>query len=142
MRQYAPDKTPYDLGDNAMLADYLYTLDASGQRTKMVETYWFDADNNPATPTVPKSTIYDWTYDNDSRLTNESLDSFDNAVDRTETFVMDLFGNCLKRTTDLASTPGVVDEVITYLYDLNDRLQSESLDSDSNCSVDKSRTYP
>ncbi len=141
MRQYAPDKTPYDLGDNAMLADYLYTLDASGQRTKMVETFWFDADNNPATPTVPKSTTYDWTYDNDSRLTSESIDSFDNAVDRTDSFVMDLFGNRQKRTTDLASTPGVVDAVIRYWYDSNDRLQSEAVDYSNDGQNQKTTTY-
>ncbi len=141
MRQYAPDKTPYDLGDNAMLADYLYTLDASGQRTKLVETFWFDPDNIPATPTVPKSTTYDWTYDNDHRLTSESIDGFDNAVDRTDTFVMDLFGNQLKRTTDLASTPGVVDEVIRYWYDSNDRLQSEAVDYGNDGQNEKTTTY-
>lgn len=59
----------------------------------MVETFWFDADNNPATPTVPKSTTHDCTYDNDNRLMSKSIDSFDSAVDRTDTFVMDLFGS-------------------------------------------------
>ncbi len=116
-----------------MLADYLYTLDVSGQRTRMVETFWFDADNNPATPTVPKSTTSDWTYYNDSRLTSES-------IDRTDSFVLDLFGNRLKRTTDLASTPDVVDEVSSYLYDVNDRLLSEFLDSRNNGLVDKTVT--
>ncbi|MFO0923957.1 MAG: hypothetical protein U0905_15870 [Pirellulales bacterium] len=132
MRHLGPDNTPYDLGDNPLRDEFKYTQNAVGLRTKMVETFWLDADNNASTPDVARTTTYDWIYDANNRLTQEMIDSFDDAVDRTDTFVMDLFGNRVKRTTNLASTPNVIDQVFTYLYDNNDRILSEQLDEGSN----------
>lgn len=78
----------------------------------MIEKFWLDADNNVNSPDVPKQNTYTWTYDANGKLLSEVLDSFDDAVDRTDTFVMDLFGNRCT-TTDKPSTAYVV-EVITY----------------------------
>ncbi|MEQ1828487.1 MAG: RHS repeat-associated core domain-containing protein [Pirellula sp.] len=139
IRQYGPDATPFDLGDNPQRADYQYTLQA-GKRTKLIETLWMDVDNNPSTPSLPKTTTYDWLYDDNGRLTQEIIDSFENALDRTDTFEMDLFGNRRKRTIDFVS-PQNIDEAIAYFYDGNDRLQSEQTDRGANGTVDKSTTY-
>jgi hypothetical protein len=76
---------------------------------------WLDADNNVNTPDVPKQNTYTWTFDANGILLTEVLDSFDDAADRTDSFVMDLFRNRRKRTTDKPST-AYRDEVITYLY--------------------------
>lgn len=141
MRHYAPDATPYDLGDNPKRAEFVYSYDASGQRKRMVEKFWMDADQNATTADTPQQTIYDWAYDADKRLFNETIDSFDNALDRTESLTLDLFGNRMKRTVNLASTPNSVDEVFAYRYDVNDRLLDELLDRDNNGTVDRQTTY-
>ncbi|MFN8738839.1 MAG: hypothetical protein ACK5YR_02860, partial [Pirellula sp.] len=62
------------------------------------------------------------------------------AADRTDTYVMDLFGNRRKRTTDKPST-AYVDEVITYLYNADDRITSELLDKQNNGTTDQTTTY-
>ncbi len=49
---------------------------------------------------------------------------------------MDLFGNRRKRTTDKPST-AFVDEVITYLYNADDRITSELLDKQNNGTTDQ-----
>ncbi len=53
---------------------------------------------------------------------------------------MDLFGNRRKRTTDKPST-AYVDEVITYLYNADDRITSELLDKQNNGTTDQTTTY-
>ena len=141
MRHYGPDATPFDLGDNPKRDEFVYTYDLSGQRTRMVERFWLNADQNATTPNTPQQTIYDWAYDADKRLVQETIDSFDNAVDRTELFTMDLFGNRLKRTVNLASTPSLVDEVFSYHYDSNDRILDERLDRGNDGSEDKRTTF-
>ncbi|MFO0942299.1 MAG: putative Ig domain-containing protein [Pirellulales bacterium] len=139
MRQYAPDRTPWDLGDNPKLAEYRYTT-VDGLRTQLVETFWLDDDNNAATANVPRTTTYDWFYDDNSRLTEERIDSFDESVDRKDTYIMDLFGNRLRKTTG-PLTGSAVDQVINYDFDGNDRLLSELLDNGGNGSIDKTTTY-
>ena len=96
MREYGPDSTPQDLGDNPKRSEFLYSLDVAGRRTSMIEKFWLDTDNNLATPDVPVQNVYTWTYDDSGRLLQEIVDSFDNTADRTDTFTMDLFGNRLK----------------------------------------------
>ena len=141
MRHYGPDATAYDLSDNPKRDEFVYTYNAIGERTRMVEKFWMNADQNAATPDTPQQTVYDWAYDADKRLYRETIDSFDNSVDRTESFVMDLFGNRRERTVNLASTPTLVDEVFSYHYDVNDRILDERLDRGNNGSVDKATTY-
>ncbi|MFN7875567.1 MAG: RHS repeat-associated core domain-containing protein [Pirellula sp.] len=53
---------------------------------------------------------------------------------------MDLFGNRRKRTTDKPST-AYVDEVITYLYNTDDRITTELLDKQNNGTTDQTTTY-
>lgn len=125
MRNYGPDSTPNNLSNNPLRSEFLYEMDLAGRRIQMREKFWLDEDNNPASAPVAKETVYDWFYDDNSRLTKEVIDSFDNTLDRTDTFTMDLFGNRLRKTSDLAATPGVIDEAIAYLFDSNDRLTSE-----------------
>ncbi len=141
MRQYGADATAYDLGDNPKRTEFVYTYDASGLRTRLIEKFWMNADQSATTPDTAQQTIYDWAYDADKRLVSETIGSFDNAVDRTESFTLDLFGNRLKRIVNLVATPNLVDEVFTYHYDGNDRILDELLDNGNNGSVDKTTTY-
>jgi len=101
------------LADNPKRSEFLYSLDATGRRTSMIEKFWLDADNNVNTPDVPKQNTYTWTYDANGKLLSEVPDSFDDSADRTDTFVMDLFGNRRKRTINKPST-AYVDEVIIF----------------------------
>lgn len=57
-------------------------------------------------------------------MTSENLDSSDNALDRTESFILDLFGNRIRKTLDLTGTSNDTTDI--YSYDSSDRLQSES----------------
>ncbi len=55
---------------------------------------------------------------------SEVLDSSDNTVDQTESCIMDLVGNRIRRTIDKPNTTNDVTDI--YAYDSNDRLQSEN----------------
>jgi hypothetical protein len=50
-------------------------------------------DNNPAKPSEARQTSYDLVFDAAGRLSSEKVDSWENAIDRTETFTLDLFRN-------------------------------------------------
>jgi RHS repeat-associated protein len=140
MTHYVPDATPEDLSNNDKLAEFDYTLRADGKRTCVTETYWLDADQNPATPATPHVNQIDWTYDEIGRLTDEVFNHFDNTLDQTEHFTYDLVGNRLALTKDKGNNASI-DDAITYSYDANDRLIDELLDSDNNGQTDQTTTY-
>ena len=82
-----------------------------------------------------------WDYDNADRLLSETIDSFDNAADQTESFLMDLVGNRLSRTLDKPST-AYVDQVFASTYDANDRLSTETRDNGINgVGIDQTTAY-
>ncbi|MBI1249378.1 tandem-95 repeat protein [bacterium] len=138
LTHYAPDATPDDLSDNDKLAEFDYTVRADGQRTSSTETYWLDQDQD-GTPEAHVTQI-DWTYDALGRLTEESIDHFDDQFDQTEWFTYDLVGNRTKKELD-NNFDGTIDEAIAYMYDANDRLQTEERDADNNGTVDQTTTY-
>ena len=74
-------------------------------------------------------------------MTSEAIDHFDAALDRIESFMMDLVGNRVRRTVDLASTPALVDQVFSSEYDANDRLLEETLGIGNDQTIDQSTTY-
>ena len=147
LTHYRPDEWVYDdsdltiLTDNLAVARYEYTVRADGKRTAVTETLGYDLDGE-FQPDVEETIEIDWFYDNLGRLIEEDYDSTNNALDFTADYVFDLVGNRLTKTVD-QGRDAVVDEVITYEYDLNDRLLTESLDSDvpQANGVDQTTTY-
>ncbi|MCY2984883.1 MAG: Ig-like domain-containing protein [Planctomycetota bacterium] len=122
MRHYQADANNADLTDNLLkdMFDYEYSLD--GKRTTSTET--FGGTGTGPTPSNPVLTNkYDWTYDNAGRLTGEQLDSSNNTLDQTESYLMDLVGNRVRRTIDKLGTAEDVTDI--YSFDASDRLVSE-----------------
>ncbi|MFN9434629.1 MAG: RHS repeat-associated core domain-containing protein, partial [Planctomycetota bacterium] len=118
--------------DNAVLASYDYTYRADGKRTGLNESF---------STTTARSNSYTWSYDNAGRLISEVLDSSDNSVDQTESYVYDLVGNRMRKEVDKPAT-AYVDSVFAYNYDANDRITSETLDNGVNgAGVDQTTTY-
>ncbi|MEH2058171.1 MAG: RHS repeat-associated core domain-containing protein [Nostoc sp.] len=92
-----------DSGGN-IISSYSYTLDAVGNRKKVVEN---------------TGRTVEYTYDNLDRLTQEQITDSTNG-NRTIDYTFDLVGNRLSRTD---SAEGLT----TYVYDGNNRLTSSSL---------------
>src|SRR5690606_38989382 len=105
---------------------------ADGRRIGATETFWIDS--------VASVNELDWTYDALGRLIEESLDSYDNALDYTTEYEYDLVGNRLTKTVDEGSNSSV-DEITEYDYDANDRLTTEEIDSNADSTVDQTTTY-
>ena len=116
MRQYVSDADNVDLTDNAIRAHYDYTYRADGKRTALSETFQLS-------PSGERTTDYAWAYDAAGRLTSETLDSSDNTLDQTESYILDLVGNRLRRTIDKPSTANDRTDVVTL--DTSDRLLTE-----------------
>ena len=140
MTDFGPDPSPNDLSNNPKLTEFDYSVRADGKRIAATETFWLDS--NGDTITEPHVNQLSWTYDNAGRMTDEVINHFDNALDQTEHFVYDLVGNRRTLTKDLVNN-GTTDEAITYLYDSNDRLNTESLDKDVSLAngVDQTTSY-
>ncbi|MFN6164524.1 MAG: RHS repeat-associated core domain-containing protein, partial [Planctomycetota bacterium] len=118
--------------DNAVLASYDYTYRADGKRTGLNESF---------STTTARSNSYTWSYDNAGRLISEVLDSSDNSVDQTESYVYDLVGNRMRKEVNKPAT-AYVDQIFAYNYDANDRITSETLDNGVNgAGVDQTTTY-
>ena len=118
--------------DNAVLASYDYTYRADGKRTGLNESF---------STTTARSNSYTWSYDNAGRLISEVLDSSDNSVDQTESYVYDLVGNRMRKEVNKPAT-AYVDQIFAYNYDANDRITSETLDNGVNgTGVDSTTTY-
>lgn len=126
---------------NNVLASFDYTVRADGKRTALVETIWFDANEDGVVdPGEQKTTTYDWTYDNVGRLADEVIDHWDDQFDQTEKFIYDLTGNRRELTRDKGNN-SITDAVITYDYDANDRLLEEALDDLTAANDDATTTY-
>jgi RHS repeat-associated protein len=138
--QYRSDSDNTNLSDNPKVAEFDYTVRPDGKRTGLTETFWLNG-GNPANPAVPETTTYTWAYDAAGRLSSETLVSFYHALDRTTNFTMDLVGNRVKESIDLASTPGVIDQVFSYTYDVNDRLLQLTLDNNNDGTIDQTTVY-
>jgi len=128
----------YTAGVDALLAEYAYDLRADGKRRGVSET---DSEGN--------TTRVDWAYDAIGRLIRESYDSHDNSLDFIADYLFDLSGNRVEKTlnTDPAfdtngnPTDTIADELVSYLYDANDRLLQESLDSNNDGTAEQTTTY-
>ena len=111
LTHYAPDATPGDLYDNAVLQRYEYTYHADGNKSGERFT---DGSSNVQT--------WAWLYDALGRLTREIHDNTDDSLDySTES---DLVGNRLWKNT-VKNGDGIADERIESEFDRNDRLLNE-----------------
>ncbi len=96
-----------------LLLGVAYTLDASGLRTGITETGQID-----------RQVAY--TYDGVKRLTNETVTQLGN--DRRTSWTYDRTGNRLTQTKSVGPASSPTGTATTaYVYDANDRLESETL---------------
>ena len=77
---------------------------------------------------VDRTTNYTWNYDQAGRLTSEGIDHWDNVFHQTESYIYDLVGNRLEKTTDKSGTTN--DQTTKYTFDTNDRLTNETRHND------------
>lgn len=123
MRHYQSDSNNAELTDNLLKEMFDYDYRDDGKRIGSTETF-----GGTGTGPVPVNPAlinrFDWTYDKAGRLTSEQLDSSDNSVDQTESYIMDLVGNRIRRTVDKPDTVNDLTDI--YAFDANDRLLSEN----------------
>ncbi len=122
MQHFQSDSNNADLTDNALKNMFDYSYRADGKRVGLVER--FDTSGSgirPGSSTLTNS--YTWAYDNAGRLVSEVLDSSDNSLDQTESFLMDLVGNRMRRTLDKPGTANDTTDI--YTYDASDRILNE-----------------
>ena len=105
---------------NETWALFEYELSADGKRTGANEDF-LDGSSSLV------SNSFTWVYDAAGRLVSEVLDSSDNTLDYTDTFTYDQPGNRLETTRDW-SDASKDDYSTTYVYDVNDRLLTETKD--------------
>ncbi|MFN9602776.1 MAG: RHS repeat-associated core domain-containing protein, partial [Planctomycetota bacterium] len=143
LRYFESDSDNADLSDNAPKGEIDYSYRADGKRTGVIEKFGdgrvFDGRRWIYQGSVRNS--YTWSYDNAGRLISEVLDSSDNSVDQTESYVYDLVGNRMRKEVNKPAT-AYVDQSFAYNYDANDRITSETLDNGVNgAGVDQTTTY-
>ncbi len=84
----------------------------------------FDTSGSGIRPgSSPLTNFYIWNYDSAGRLTREVLDSSDDSLDQTESFLMDLVGNRIRRTLDKPGTANDTTDI--YTYEASDRILNE-----------------
>ncbi len=103
------------------LAGYSYTLGASGNRTAVTE--------------LGGRTV-NYTYDDLYRLTSESIANDPHAINGSISYNYDPVGNRLSRTSSVVSVPSQ-----SSSFDSNDRLASDTYDSNGNTTLSNSNSY-
>jgi RHS repeat-associated protein len=110
--------------NNAKLI-YEYTLDAAGNRQKVVEHL-----ANETGRTV------NWSYDNIYRLTDEVITLDPHSKNGNAHYDLDPVGN---RTQETATLPGLLPG--TFTYDPDDRLNTETYDANGNTLTTAGKTF-
>ena len=118
----------YDSGEQKR-AVFDYVLRADGKRESVKEEFFTNNDD-----VADITNDFTWDYDDVGRLVAESLDSTDSSLDYIDSFVFDLVGNRTETTRDGQYT-------ISYDYDANDRLTTETKDYVDGAVDDESITY-
>jgi len=118
----------YQAGVDAVLAEFDYDLLADGRRSGVTEK-----------DDQGRVTRIDWLYDSVGRLTRESYNSFDDSLDFIARYRFELTGNRREKASNTSPTAAdfsaffdtgalTPDETVTYTYDANDRLLTETKD--------------
>ena len=121
------DDAEYDSVADQILAEFDYTLRADGKRESVHEKQF-----NPTTEQIDEA-ITNWEYDALGRLISESFDfEADGTIDRIDSYEFDLASNRKTKKVDGNADgdyddPG--DSETTYVYDVKDRLLSETFDA-------------
>jgi YD repeat-containing protein len=97
---------------NASTATYNYMLGSTGNRTSATES---------------SGRTLNWSYDGIYRLTNEAVGSDPHGKNGSVAYGLDPVGNRLSQNSTL---PGIASG--TSMYDANDRLSTETYDSNGN----------
>ena len=103
------------------LASYSYTLGATGNRTAVTE--------------MGGRTV-NYTYDELYRLTNESIVNDPHGVNGSASYSYDPVGNRLNRSSSIVLVPSQ-----SSTYDPNDRLASDTYDSNGNTTAANGNSY-
>ncbi len=98
------------------MASYAYTLGAAGNRTGVAES---------------SGRTVSYGYDNDYRLMSETIATDPGGNNGAENYTYDAVGNRKTLTSTIPSLPGS----ISYSYDANDRLSTDTYDNDGNTVV-------
>jgi YD repeat-containing protein len=104
----------------AVLLALSYTLDASGLRTQIAETRPGDA----STPTYIRTT--DYAYDAIKRLVREEVSGNHGNPERVHAWTYDAVGNRLSQVATIGTGASATTTTTSYVYDANDRLQTET----------------
>ena len=108
----------YDEGTDTLLGSFDYELLLDGRRAAVEET-----------DDLGNVTFYDWEYDAAGRLVFEERYQANAPADSyAASYTYDLVGNRIKKETDNDGIAGI-DETISYVYDDNDRLLTETKDA-------------
>jgi RHS repeat-associated protein len=122
MRHYLSDTNNTNLADNILRDMFDYSYRADGKRTGLSESFGGSGIGfQPVNPAL--TTNYTWTYDNAGRLISEVLDSSDNSLDQTESYITDLAGNRMRRMIDKPNATNDATDI--YTFDSSDRILSE-----------------
>ena len=103
------------------IASYAYTLDAAGHRTGVTEL---------------SRRAVSYGYDDLYRLTAETISGDPNAINGAVSYVYDPVGNRTQKTSTLPGFPGGL-----LNYDANDRLTTDTYDSDGNTTASAGTGY-
>jgi RHS repeat-associated protein len=126
----------FDSGEG--ISEFEYTLNDIGQKTKALEKFWADYNNDGGIDLLINN--IDWEYDALGRLTSEVFDHYANENDQTQEWEYDLVGNRTLQILDKGND-GVEDARTTYTYDVNDRLIEEILDDLTDANKDRTTVY-
>ncbi|MEM9365154.1 MAG: putative Ig domain-containing protein [Planctomycetota bacterium] len=114
--------------NDTVRGSFEYDIDLFGKRTAATEILNTGADNTSAI-----TSDIDWVYDGLGRLTQEDYDLDITLSNEPHDFIaqytFDLVGNRLEKSVDL-NRDAIVDELIAYEFDDNDRLLRERSDQD------------
>ena len=122
MRHFQSDANNANLADNVLRDTFDYSYRADGKRTGLFESFGGSGIGiQPVNPNL--TTSYTWTYDNAGRLVSEVLDSSDNSLDQTESYITDLAGNRMRRMLDKPNATNDVTDI--YTFDSSDRILRE-----------------
>jgi RHS repeat-associated protein/fibro-slime domain-containing protein len=134
LRHFADDGDDvYEPLIDTLLAEYDYTVRPDGKRSQVVET-----DDQGITTTI------DWVYDELGRLAEERFDATGTTDDFIARYGYDLASNRVRVEKDNGNHDPLLftaTETTDYTYDENDRLLTESLDSDADTIIDKTTVY-
>jgi YD repeat-containing protein len=119
-----------DVGE--LISEFDYKLNKQGQKIQAKETFNIGG--------VEKQNVIDWNYDLNNRLIREVFNHYDDLFDQTQEWEYDLVGNRTLQKLDKGND-NIWDEIISYNYDINDRIIDEIVDDLTSANRDRTIKY-